>query len=88
MPFDHCAECRRCCFVEADYPPLEITLTQKEKKKYGSICIETDCPNLGPTGCVLGDTKPFSCKLYPCLLKKTYAADEKKWDNAGGQRAL
>ena len=65
MPFDHCAECRRCCFVEADYPPLEITLTQKEKKKYGSICIETDCPNLGTTGCVLGDTKPFSCKLYP-----------------------
>ncbi len=65
MLFDHCAECRRCCFVEDGYPPLEITLTRNEKKKLGSVCIETNCPNLGPTGCSLGDAKPFSCKLYP-----------------------
>lgn len=65
MPFDHCAECRRCCFIEAEYPPLEITLTQKEKKDLGSVCIETNCIHLGPVGCTLGDRKPFSCKLYP-----------------------
>ncbi len=65
MPFDHCAECRRCCFVEQGYPPLEISLTKKDKKNYGSICIETNCPQLGPQGCTLGDAKPFSCKLYP-----------------------
>ncbi len=65
MPFDHCAECRRCCYVEQGYPPLEISLTRSEKKRLGGICIETDCPSLGPTGCTLGDDKPFSCKLYP-----------------------
>jgi hypothetical protein len=65
MPFDHCAECRRCCYIEQGYPSLEISLTAKEQRKFGSICIETECPNLGPTGCTLGDDKPFSCKLYP-----------------------
>ncbi len=65
MPFDHCAECRRCCYVEQGYPPLEISLTRNEKKKFGGICIETNCPNLGPAGCTLGDQKPFSCTLYP-----------------------
>jgi hypothetical protein len=24
-----------------------------------------NCEHLGPKGCVLGDDKPFSCKLYP-----------------------
>ena len=65
MPFDHCAECRRCCFVEEGYPPLEISLTEKEHKDLGGVCIETHCPHLGPVGCTLGDRKPFSCKLYP-----------------------
>ena len=65
MPFDHCAECRRCCFVEEGYPPLEISLTEKEHKDLGGVCIETNCPHLGPVGCTLGDRKPFSCKLYP-----------------------
>jgi len=63
--FDHCAECRRCCHVDEDYPPLEVTLTKLEKKKYGSVCIESRCEHLGPAGCVLGDEKPFSCRLYP-----------------------
>jgi Fe-S-cluster containining protein len=67
MPFDHCAECRRCCYVEQGYPPLEISLTRNENKKLGGICIETQCPNLGPTGCTLGDQKPFSCTLYPLV---------------------
>ena len=65
MPFDQCAECRRCCFVEEGYPPLEISLTKKENQDLGSVCIETNCPHLGPAGCTLGDRKPFSCKLYP-----------------------
>jgi hypothetical protein len=65
MPFDHCAECRRCCYIEQGYPSLEISLTKKEKRRYGSICIETQCTHLGPSGCTLGDDKPFSCKLYP-----------------------
>ncbi len=65
MPFDHCAECRRCCYIEQGYPSLEISLTKKEKSQYGSICIETQCTHLGPSGCTLGEDKPFSCKLYP-----------------------
>ena len=65
MPFDHCAECRRCCYIEQGYPSLEISLTKKEKRQFGSICIETQCTHLGQTGCTLGDDKPFSCKLYP-----------------------
>ena len=71
MPFDHCAECRRCCFVEAGYPALEITLTKKEKKDLGSVCIETNCVNLGPAGCTLGERKPFSCTLYPLAYNPT-----------------
>jgi len=65
MPFERCAECRLCCHVEEGYPPLEVTLTAHETKKFGSLCIETNCENLGPKGCTLGDNKPFSCKLYP-----------------------
>ena len=65
MLFDHCAECQRCCNVEAGYPPLEITLTAIEKKKLGSVCIEQQCEHLGPQGCTMGDDKPFGCKLYP-----------------------
>ncbi len=71
MPFDHCAICRRCCFVEAGYPALEITLTKKEKKDLGSVCIESDCIHLGPVGCSLGDSRPFSCKLYPLAYNPT-----------------
>ena len=74
MPFDHCAECRRCCDIEQGYPSLEISLTKKETQRYGSICIETQCIHLGPAGCTLGDDKPFSCKLYPL----SYDPDSKK----------
>ena len=63
--FDHCAECQRCCNVEAGYPPLDITLTATEKKKLGSVCIETRCDHLGPQGCTMGANKPFGCSLYP-----------------------
>ena len=65
MLFDHCAECQKCCNVEAGYPPLEITLTAKEQKKLGSVCIETRCDHLGPKGCTMGSDKPFGCTLYP-----------------------
>ena len=65
MPFERCAECRSCCHVEEGYPPLEVTLTANEKRRFGSLCIETNCENLGDKGCTLGDEKPFSCKLYP-----------------------
>jgi Fe-S-cluster containining protein len=51
--------------VDEDYPPLEVTLTQQEKKVYGSVCIETRCEHLGPVGCKLGPAKPVSCKMYP-----------------------
>ena len=67
MLFDHCAECRRCCHVDAGYPSLEITLTKNEKQKYQHICIETNCDHLGAAGCTLADEKPFSCKLYPLV---------------------
>ena len=65
MLFDHCAQCRGCCHVDAGYPALEVTLTAVEKKKHCSLCIETRCQNLGDAGCTLGDDKPFSCQLYP-----------------------
>ena len=65
MPFELCAECRLCCHIEDGYPPLEVTLTTDEKKRYGSVCIETNCEHLSSVGCTLGDSKPFSCKLYP-----------------------
>jgi Fe-S-cluster containining protein len=65
MLFDHCAQCRRCCHVDAGFPPLEVTLTAKERGSLGSVCIQTQCEHLGAAGCTLGDTKPLSCKLYP-----------------------
>jgi Fe-S-cluster containining protein len=65
MLFDHCAQCRLCCHIDPGYPPLEVTLNKEEKKRHGTICIESNCKNLSPTGCTLGDDKPFSCKLYP-----------------------
>ena len=65
MPFNRCAECQRCCNVDPGYPALDITLTEKESKKFGHLCIQGDCEHLGASGCELGDDKPFSCKLYP-----------------------
>ena len=65
MLFDYCAECRLCCHVEDGYPPLEVSLTRKEKAQHERICIETNCRHLAATGCTLGEDKPFSCKLYP-----------------------
>jgi Fe-S-cluster containining protein len=65
VPFHHCAECQRCCNVDPAYPPLEITLTAKEQNSMGDLCLHGDCEYLGPNGCVSGEAKPFSCKLYP-----------------------
>ena len=65
MLFDLCAQCRRCCVVDPGEPPLEVSLTRAEEKRFGSICIETHCAHLGPQGCSLGESKPFSCSLYP-----------------------
>ncbi len=60
------------------FPALEITLTSQEQKKLGSICVESNCPHLGVSGCTLGPDKPFSCHLYPLVYspsKKTYHYD-------------
>ena len=74
MLFDHCADCRRCCHVEAGFPSLEVTLTRNEKKSLGSVCIQGNCQHLGAQGCSLGDSKPFGCTLYPL----SYDPDSKK----------
>lgn len=63
--FDRCADCRSCCRVDDEAPPLEVTLTSDETRSMGSICIETQCRNLTSKGCQLGKSKPFSCDLYP-----------------------
>jgi len=63
--FDHCAECKSCCHVDAGYGSLEITLTQAEAEVHQQLCIEDKCTHLGAKGCKLGDDKPLSCKLYP-----------------------
>lgn len=65
MLFDHCAECRRCCVVDAGHLPLEVTLTETETGRIGNVCIETSCAHLGPSGCTMGEDKPFACSLYP-----------------------
>jgi Fe-S-cluster containining protein len=98
--FDHCAECQRCCHVDAGYPPLDITLTATEEKKLGSVCIETRCDHLGPQGCTMGSDKPFGCTLYPlsynpnnksfyfdtdCPLMDDYMRDLKNADSDASQ---
>ncbi len=65
MLFDHCAQCQQCCTIEAGHPPLDVSLTQTETARLGSVCIEDNCANLGPNGCQLGHDKPFGCTLYP-----------------------
>lgn len=65
MLFDHCATCQRCCVVDEGHPPLEVTLTETETERVGSLCIELSCRHLGPSGCSLGEDKPFACMLYP-----------------------
>ncbi len=65
MLFDHCAQCQRCCNIDPGYPALEVTLTARERKVHGSICIETRCELLGDKGCTLGSAKPLSCEIYP-----------------------
>jgi len=65
MLFDHCAACQRCCVIDSGHPPLEVTLTVTEASKIGKVCIETSCEHLGPSGCTMGEDKPFACSLYP-----------------------
>ena len=65
MLFDHCAQCQSCCRIDDGFPALDITLNKTEKKRFGSLCIETSCEHLGSGGCKLGDDKPFGCQLYP-----------------------
>jgi len=65
MLFDHCAQCQRCCNIDPGYPSLEVTLTARERKVHGTICIETRCELLGDKGCTLGSAKPLSCEIYP-----------------------
>jgi hypothetical protein len=65
MLFEYCAECQSCCNVDPGHPPLDVTLTNAETTRFTPICIEDRCTHLGDAGCTLGDTKPFSCTLYP-----------------------
>ena len=65
MLFDHCSKCQSCCRIDDGFPPLEITLNKAEKKRLGSLCVETSCNYLGENGCTLGHEKPFGCQLYP-----------------------
>ena len=65
MLFDHCSVCKQCCHIEPGYPALEVTLTQSETSRLGSVCIDRRCQHLAPTGCELGADKPFGCTLYP-----------------------
>lgn len=65
MLFDHCAECKSCCNVDAGYGSLEITLTKAETAVHKQLCIDDQCKHLGKQGCELGEEKPLSCKLYP-----------------------
>lgn len=37
----------------------------------GTTGANGNCHNLGPQGCVLGDTRPVTCLLYPLRLSKT-----------------
>jgi Fe-S-cluster containining protein len=87
MLFEYCAECQSCCNVDPGHPPLDVSLTNAETSRFTPICIEDRCEHLGNAGCTLGDSKPFSCSLYPlsfdpaarafsfdaeCPLKDTY----------------
>ncbi len=65
MLFDLCAQCQRCCVIDPGHPPLEVSLTRQEETRLGSVCIESRCEHLGDQGCKMGETKPFSCSLYP-----------------------
>ena len=79
MLFDHCSECKRCCVVDSGHPPLEVSLTNGEAENLAPICIETACPHLGPNGCTLSHSKPFSCALYPLSYnpkRKVFSIDQ------------
>ena len=65
MLFDYCSQCQSCCRVDEGYPELEITLSQVEQQRLGSLCIQSTCKFLGSRGCTLGDEKPLGCQLYP-----------------------
>ena len=56
-----CAECKLCCgFYEDEIweAPITRNLSYNEKGLYL-------CPELGEDGCMLGEEKPFVCKLWP-----------------------
>lgn len=65
MLFDRCKQCRKCCHIEAGFPPLQVPLLRSEKKRWHRLVIEDECRFLGTRGCSLGDAKPFACEQYP-----------------------
>lgn len=75
--FERCKQCRACCrtsdrFVHIYVCGHEERLIERlasEGKDTKEILVQvaSSCPFLCDTGCMLGDIKPFQCRLYPLL---------------------
>ncbi len=76
--FERCRQCRACCRSSDRF--VHISVFGHEKRLTGLLAsrgMDTEeivvpygasCRFLGEAGCVLGDAKPFQCRLYPLLL--------------------
>jgi len=76
--FDRCADCRQCCKSIDSFLHIHIFSQELELKHWLAdsgldttkivIAPGNVCSFLGPSGCSLGDLKPFHCRFYPLFL--------------------
>lgn len=76
--FDRCAECRQCCRSIDSFLHIHVFSQEPELQyKLAASGLDTTkiviapghlCSYLGPSGCTLGDVKPFHCRFYPLFL--------------------
>jgi|GEM_PF-3624004 len=67
MLFDHCAVCRQCCTIEEGYPPLEITLTAREEKRFIPSASRLIAPISVRKGARWVMRSPSHVRFTPCL---------------------
>ena len=75
--FERCKKCKACCRTSERYVHIHVCGHEKrlmerlasEKRDIKEIVVPyaSSCPFLNHAGCMLGDIKPFQCRLFPLL---------------------
>ncbi len=76
--FERCKKCKACCRAASSFVRIYVCRHEEDLIKllradgmdeaYITVPPSASCRFLGDDGCILGDIKPFQCRLYPLLI--------------------